>query len=351
MTSSTPTLKDVEKATIDGIKATDWIQNKATKYCTDLVTVEREFEKIGGELTEEEVDAINDSVATAVENKLLTENGIGEDSLRTIAESTYKSDHIFNYYYGTEGERGMSEEDLKEYFDNNFARVKCVSMSYLDSEGNKLDESGKKEIREMADKYAENINKKTNIQDKLAEVDKSIDDYNEYVEEQNAAAAEDDAAVTTTTASATTTAETTTTTTTDPHANERIIQKATTTTADSTSEAETVTTTTKSASQKSSENLNKYIFDELSDYDKAVVFDDEANDAIYVVMRTDLKERLNSDDLWTDDNIRYIQSLNFNTAFSDYMKGISDSYTAEKNKKAYSRYKPFKLVLEESDLK
>lgn len=349
---ATPSLSEVEDAEIDGVDSTKWIQDKATQYCSDFVAIEREFEKIGGELSEEDLEEIDSSVEKVMSNDSqynYTENGISEESLRDIATISYKSNYIFNYYYGTEGEKGISEDELKDYFDNNFARVKYVSMSYLDSEGNKLDESGKKKIRDMANEYADRVNKKSSAQEKLFEMNEVIDDYNDYVAEQTAESTEGDAeaAVTTTTTSEDNSTETTTTTTTDAHANERLIQKPVTTTASNDNAEQPAVTTTQSASSKSSEKLNNYVFNDLTDYDKAVVFDDEENDSIYVIIRSDLKERLNEDDLWTEDNIEYLQSLRFNDEFIEYMKKISDAYTVERNDSAYKRYEPFDdIVLE-----
>jgi hypothetical protein len=355
-TGATPSASEVEDSEIDGVDATTWIQDKATQYCSDFVAIERVFDEIGGELSDEDLDEIDTIVSNVVENDSTynyVSNGIGEDSLYAIASISYKSDYIFNYYYGFEGEKGMSEDELKEYFDNNFARVKYVSLSYLDEDGNKLDESGKKEIRTMADEYAERINSKSTSEEKLYEMDAVIEDYDEYVEEQSAVETEDtdsedtdsEEAVTTTTVTTTDVTETTTTTTTDPHANEKLIQKVTTAVTEDDDEAEAVTETT---TQSSSDKLKEYIFNDLTEYDKAVVFDDEENDYVYVVIRADLNERLTEDDLWTEDNIESLLEMNFNEDFVEYMKEISDSYDVKKNNSAYRRYKPFDddIVLE-----
>jgi uncharacterized membrane-anchored protein YjiN (DUF445 family) len=205
----------------------------------------------------------------------------------------------------------------------------------------------------MADEYAERINSKSTSEEKLYEMDAVIEDYDEYVEEQSAVETEDtdsedtdsEEAVTTTTVTTTDVTETTTTTTTDPHANEKLIQKVTTAVTEDDDEAEAVTETT---TQSSSDKLKEYIFNDLTEYDKAVVFDDEENDYVYVVIRADLNERLTEDDLWTEDNIESLLEMNFNEDFVEYMKEISDSYDVKKNNSAYRRYKPFDddIVLE-----
>ena len=44
-----PSVDDVKSTNIEEQDSTDWIQNKATKYCKDFVAVQKEFELIGGE--------------------------------------------------------------------------------------------------------------------------------------------------------------------------------------------------------------------------------------------------------------------------------------------------------------
>ncbi len=346
---ATPTMEEVQEAKIDGQDAEEWIQDTATQYCKDYVTISKEFDAIGGELSQEDLDEVEDLMNTALQTEIFDNNGIGEESLREIAESSFKSEYIFQHYYGFDGEKGMDEEALKEYFLDNFARVKYVTMSYLDAEGNELDEAGKKEIREMAEDYAERVNSKSGDMDKMFEMDEVKADYSEYVNEQTAELSTDPAVTTTTATTTADSAQTTTTTTTNPYANESVIQKQTTAVADLGEEEPAVTTTTAepTAAQKSNEKLTNYVFEELDEFNKAVVFDDEENDAIYVVIRGDLTERMNEDDLWNEDSILYLQSLNFNEIFIEYMQELSDSYSVEKNESAYRRYEPFEIQLVE----
>lgn len=344
-TDTAPTSDDVKDSHIDNLDAADWIQNKAVEYCSTYVAVEKEFEKTGEELTQEELDDIDSNVEQYAGLQIYHDNGIGEDSVRDILENEYKRQHVFDYYYGFDGEWGMSEDDLKDYFNDNFARVKYVTMSLLDAEGNALDDDGKNEIMDMAEKYADMVNAESDSTDKLYKMDEAQEEYDEYVEEQEAALETGTTTTTTTTATTTSEGETTTTTTTDPHANEKVIQKATTVTTSEEDADVTTTTVTESASTKSVKKLNNYVFDEL-ELNKAVVFPDEENDTVYVVIRADLRERMTSDDLWTDDYIKSMQTLNFDSDFSDFLDSITENYSPTRNKSAFRRYSPFKLILE-----
>ncbi len=354
--TAAPTSEEVKESVIDNIDAEKWIQDKATEYCSNFVAVEKEFAKIGAEISQEDMDTVEENVETYSALELYVENGIGEQSVRDILMSEYKRQEIFEYYYGFEGEKGMSEEELQNYFDDNFARVKYVKMSLLDSDGEKLEESDIRDIEKLAEDYAKRVNSESDIMDKLFEMNEIQEDYEKYEEELTARleaealeeAGETTVATTTTTTTTTTNTETTTTTTTDPYENEQLLQKRTTaTTADITisDDAVSTTTTTESASTKSLNNLNDYVFNEI-ELDKASVFSDKDNDAIYVVIRADLRDRMTEDDLWSEDYISSLQQLEFYDEFEDYMTGISESYTIDKNKRAYNRYAPFKLLLE-----
>ncbi len=348
-----PTVKELKSSHIDNVEASEWIQNKATEYCTIWVAVEKEFDKIGGQLSDEEKEEIEtnlDSALSGDNSMIYTENGISEDSLRLVLESEYKRDHVFDYYYGFESEKGCSEEELKDYFDENYARVKYIKLSTLDADGEELEASEKHEILKMAESYADEINKESKIEDKLAKADEIQEKYDEYEAEKKAEAeaAEAEAngeTVTTTTTTTTTTNETTTTTTTDPHANERILPRVTTTAASDNEDNGAVTGTTTTTAPDTLAPLKNYIFDEL-EYDTAKVFEDEENDAVYVVIRADLKERMTDDDLWSEDYIKYMQSLRYEEDFQDYITELADGYTVNRNKSAYRRYDPFELYIE-----
>lgn len=341
-----PTVDEVKKSTIDGTDSTDWIQNKATEYCKDFVSVQREFELIGGELTAEEIDeAAQMAEYYYAQDPRLEENGISLDTMKLMAESSYKEQQVFNYYYGFEGEKGCSEDELKEYFDENFARVKYVSISLLDEEGELVSEDKQRSLRKKADEYVHQINDKYREIDKMHEVDKVQEKYDEYVASQTTTAASDasDEETTTTAVEETTESTESTTTTTNPFDGERIIQRNTTTTAaaEDSEDTETSAVDTESADYK----FKEYVFNELG-LNKATVYDyDEST--IYVIVRGDLYERMTEDDYWNESYINYLQSLRYSDDFTDYLEKKAEALSLDKIKASYRRYSPFKLVLEE----
>lgn len=341
-----PTMDDVKNAHIDNIEAGEWIQDKASDYCSMFVAVEKEFEKINGTISADDMAEVEDRMAVYDTQSIYSDNGISEDSLRKIFLSDKKNDAIFDYYFGFDGSKGCSEDELKEYFDENFARVKYVKLSTLDTDGEKMDDDAKHKLKQKAEAYAKEVNEESGVLDKMYKMDDVKEDYNEYVEELKAEASTTAEGEETTEAETTTTAVETTdapeTTTTDPYANEQIIMRVTTASADENEIVITTEAETTSAQTDTLANLKNFIFGDLG-LNTAKVLEDYDNDAIYVVIRADLKERLTDDDLWGENYIESLQSLRYSDSYTKYIENISKDLSADRNKSAYRRYSPFKL--------
>lgn len=341
-----PKLKDIKNTTIDSLDATDWIQNKATDYCVDFVTVVKEFDEIGGELSQENIDSAEEMAAYYfAQDSRINKNGISLDTMEEMAQMSYKEQAVFKYYYGFDGSEGCSEDELKDYFDENFARVKYVSISLLDEEGEELGEDEQRELRKMAEKYAQQVNKKSGDLNRMHELDAVQDEYDEYLAQQTTTAEGETTATTTTTT--TTTAENATTTTTNPYENERLLQKVTTTTADieaGTMDNSTTETAEETDSEKASRLFSEFVFNEL-EMGKAEVYDYDDN-TIYIVLRADLRERMTEDDYWSEDYQNSLLEMRYYDTFVDMLDAKSEQLSIEKNDKAFRRYEPFDLVLE-----
>lgn len=344
-----PTLDDVKNSTIKDLDSTDWIQDNATDACKDFVASEKEFEKIGESLKETDLAEIKDMLSTYSSESLFSENGVGEESLRKIIENNYKREAIFKHYFGLDAEKGCSEEELKTYYQDKTTRVKYFAVSMTDSEGEQYGADEKRRLNNMIDDYVKEINEEKTNDAKLKKIDECEEDYNKYVEkrtaEEEAKAAEEAGETTTTTTTTTTSSGTTTTTTTDPYANEITITKYTTTTADENETSDTTTTTTSAESAASEDAYKKYNDHVFSmPYNKAEKYQYDDN-TVYVIIRADIKERMTSDDLWTEDKIESLLSERYYNDFEDMMKNIVKGYSVEKNSKAYRKFTPFDLNL------
>ncbi|MCM1314795.1 MAG: hypothetical protein NC244_05435 [Alistipes senegalensis] len=354
-----PTVKEVKNSHIDDIEASDWIQDKATEYCMNIAAIENEFNKTGGQLTSEEIAEIEELADNRLDPEgtdIYSKNGVGKESIKKIISTTgsgsnyygeyeYMQKHIFDYYYGFDGEKGCTEDELKDYFEENFARVKYISIDMTDEEGEPLSDDDKKALRRKAEEYVREINGEKSDMDKMFKMNECKEDYEEYISTQTTAVEDEEATTTTTTTTTTTdTDETQTTTTTDPYENERLVQKYTTTTADESETDSTATTTAEESDyEKADREYKQFVFEKL-EMNKAVLYEYDEN-TLYVLIRGDLRERMTEDDFWSDEYIYSLQLLRYNDDFTDYMEKLADNIVPEKNNSSFKRYAPFKLDL------
>ena len=353
-----PELEDIKKSKIDDLDAADWIQNNAVDFCKDFVATELEFDKIGEELTQEQLDEIDERTMMNEGNEMFSKNGVGSASIRAMVANSYKQEALFKHYYGLDAEKGCSEDDLKEYFKDKTARIKYFSVSLTDSEGNEYDADTKQEITKLVDSYVKEINSAKTNELKLAKLTECEDKYNEWSEKKAAEAAAKAAeeagettttTVTTTTTTATTSAgETTTTTTTDPYAGEVTLVKYTTTTADK--DAEPVETTTAAAGtpdyNKIQQDYSDFVFGKMENYKAEKYQYDEST--IYVIIKADIAERMTEEDFWSEENVDNVLYDRYYQDFTDMMKATAESLGVEKNNSAFRKFAPFKLDLAEA---
>lgn len=378
----------LKKVKIEGKDFLDYVKDKTTESCIDHVAVIKHFDELGLSLTDDEKKEINDYVESSWDSNgdMFEGNGIGKDSLKEIMTSSYKSDAIFNAYYGEDGSENVTEDQLKEYYTENNARVRYIDMDLHDADGNDLDDAGKKEIQDMADDFLKRAKAASDEKDMLEKFDEFQEEYDEFVTNQAAEAAgeeiteaeteaeteeetteaetteaeteeeaaedeeqsdSEDTEETTEEASETeesdeeavTTApeseesEETTTTTTSPYASERIISVVTT--EEGTAEEDVTYTPSK--------KCYDWIFNDAETGVPAIVEDE---DTMYVIVRFDIAERMTDDDLWSESNVENVRHDMFSDDLQDMLDSWGNEYEVVKNEKAYKRYDPFKIESE-----
>ena len=369
--------KDVVKEQkMDGVSSEEWIKNKALEYCQRYVAIEKKFEELDLSLTEEENKEISSTIDSFwdTNGELYEKNGIAKSSVQSVLENTYMTNDVFLYYYGLDGEEGTTEDDLKQYYEENNARVRYIKFNLTDGNGEALDDAGKKDMKAKVEDYLGEINAlkgeaaaatATSATDADGnEIPATTEETTTTTEETTTtttAAAEDSAAATETagdsdseetTATEETAAEETTTeaavetdengsevttTTTAPYANEQIIAKVTT--KEDTKEEDITYTPCK--------NVYDYAFgDGQKNYGDATIIEDD--DAYYIVMSRDIKDRMTEDDLWTESQQNTVISQEYSDAFEDMLDGWTADQKVEKNDSAIKRYDAFKIDMDSS---
>lgn len=403
---------DVVKAQkMDNVDAETWIQNKTLEYCQQYAAIVNKAEELDVTLTDDEKTEVSDSVDTFWDSngEIYEKNGISKESVTLILENSYLTSDVFLYYYDVDGDKGVTEDELKEYYIDNNARVRYIKFDMTDGNGDELDDSGKADLKEMVEGYLERVEDVMGDDEAMdAEMDAIDTEYDAYVtsiseeaaaetatsatdEDGNEIAATTTEAETTTEAATTTvteaettaedtaettvtagddsTAETTTTAAADSEVAETTVSGETTTVADESDEettesGETTTTTSPYANESiiakvttdedtdeedvtytPSEKAYNYIFDEAELGVPAIVEDD---DAYYLILRMDIEDRMTSDDLWTDDQIETVIYDKYTDDFKDMRDEWCAAQTVDKNDRAIKRYDAFDIDMDSS---
>lgn len=403
------TIKDPDSG--ESVSTEKWIQDKATDLCQQYVAISKKFDELNLELSAED----QDSIKTYVDNyigyygKSIEKAGVSEDSIKAVITSSFKNSEIFKYYYGVDGEKGIKESELYDFYKDNNARVRILTFNKKDGSGNELKGSDLSDLEDMIDGYYDKIDKCKTEDEKESVMDEVESEYEEYSSEQAAIATaetdEDGNPVTEATTEKDTTNEDTSEDVTDTteaasaennsdaedtskedvseedSANEDTSAEEKTssdedtsaeedTTADESSTEETTTTapfadenviaksTTTTDIEGNTPDEDDIAYSPSKSVQQAL-FDESNKNYIkngelklikddkteYIILRRDIEERMTDSDLWTDDAINTVSSEIYGDQYQDELKKWAESYKTDKNNSAFKRYDVFKIDL------
>ena len=393
----------VKAQTIDGKDAETWIKDRTMEYCKEFVAIQKDFDAKGLELSTEQTNQVKNYISSAWDSsgKTFEKNGIAESSVQDIFLSTYKEQELFQHYYGVDGEKGVTEDELKEYYEDNDARVRYITFDLKDGNGDLLKDDGKKEMKSMVEDYLsvlKTLKDEDAINDKMDTIQEEYNAYVTSISEEAAAATATSAtdengneipATTTATTTTTTSAETTTVTTvaadaesdseaeTTADTEETVTRAAsdadrsdeTTTTVSGATEEEssdTTETTTTTAPYANESIITKVSTTDEKDKDNEdsinytpskkayeAIFNDaktdvpfivEDDEAYYLIVRFDITKRMTDDDLWTEDQMKSVASRKYWDNFTDDKKEMANALNIDQQSdRALKKYDPFKL--------
>ena len=181
-TDSEANLLDIN---IEDKPARDWINAKVEEDMREFAAVESKFDELGIVFQDNEeertsliVDQWWEYLGEYYENL-----GISKQSYLDAAMNSTKRSAIFDYYYGENGEKAVSEDEIRNYLKENYVRIKYIQMDLKDGEGNILKSDGKAEIKAMAEGYIERAKAGESFE-------KISDEYDDYYAALVAAAQE-----------------------------------------------------------------------------------------------------------------------------------------------------------------
>lgn len=345
--------------TKETVNAYDWIQESAINDLETYLVVESEYDRIGLELTEAEKDSAEQMYAyycdTLGYGENYTENGIGEESLISIYENSYKYSNLFYALYGTyekigddgktteiKGELYIDDETLWDHYDEHNVRAKVITIPLYGENSAALTDEEKAEATLTAEDFLARAENGEDFDALIEEYEASVSDEEE--EEESADS---------------TTEDTKDESSTDDESS------ADDSTSDEDSDEETSEEDSDEESDEEEEEEDKYpneviIADDSKDYSEDVltklfelelnedgvayelITDTDVNNELYVVMKTDLRER---EDLFEDTRNDILADY-AGEEYEAYLEGLVANVSYTLNQEAYDRYTPKKLELE-----
>ncbi|MEG1849163.1 MAG: hypothetical protein RR197_01250 [Oscillospiraceae bacterium] len=126
---------DFLKKEIDGVKGTEWVIAQAKRSLQAFAAVETECTRLGITVAPEVEASLRASMERGWESDgaTLSKNGISLDSMIAVGLNNQKRALLFDKYYGEGGEQAVSEQELKDYFAENFRRVLYLVVPKYDT--------------------------------------------------------------------------------------------------------------------------------------------------------------------------------------------------------------------------
>ena len=192
---------DMSSETIDGQSAANWIVENTIKMCKELIAVEKEFNDLGLNFSEEENSKNQETTDKSWESvgNLYEKNyGINKDAVhRASTVFAAKKEKVFQANYGKDGTQAVSDDELKDFYKSNYETICFYSKTPFEdtaeqSETNNESAETNDSESENADKTAEqneNTEESSKEENKKVDTEESIQkEFGEYVDAINSGA-------------------------------------------------------------------------------------------------------------------------------------------------------------------
>lgn len=128
--------QDVLSQQIEGQDAEDWIQQNAIDETKKAMAICSEFNARNIAFSQEQLLSCQEQAASYYEQAgdNLEKNGISQDSIELIYQIAYMKTQLFQALYGEAGENPVSEEELRNYYNENYIKMAVQTFSFSDVE-------------------------------------------------------------------------------------------------------------------------------------------------------------------------------------------------------------------------
>ncbi len=178
--------KDVFDSVIDGKSYSDWIINDTRDAVKRFVGIQRECERLGIVLTDEEKTEVMNDVKERWEDTTISyyglgfeiwgeyyeSIGIGIESLKELSLVDKLNEKLFLHYYDEGGEWAVTDEEFSKEANEQYAGYNLITLQYLDYKGDILvTDEEKQEVKDSAKQYADRINNGESLIDVMYDYD------------------------------------------------------------------------------------------------------------------------------------------------------------------------------------
>lgn len=186
---------DFHSQTVDGKAFDQYVKDKAIEYCVRHLKVASLYAEQGLKFSDDDKDNLADTVAAQWNCDLTTWTttlafangydtlgeyyehiGVSKSSLKQYYEiNQYKSSALFDAYYDKGGSKEVSDSEINDYVDKNYALSRYFAVSLKDDDGNVIEDKDKlAELEKLANGYAAELNGGKAYKDVYAEYQKYL---------------------------------------------------------------------------------------------------------------------------------------------------------------------------------
>lgn len=182
-------LKNMWDNKIDDKSLDQWVTDETKVLTKRYAQVEKLFKEKKLELTKDELKSLEENTESMWQymSKTYEELGISKESYAKIMENTFKESALFKSVYGEKGEKAVSNDEIKKYYNENYLKVNIAPYLTVDSStGKAISDEEKKKLEEKAKADLKRIQDGENIKTIIAERNKATtpsDDKSDTKEE------------------------------------------------------------------------------------------------------------------------------------------------------------------------
>lgn len=161
--------KDLLGEVVEGQTVAEFMKAEADRRIKEHIAVEKQFAGMNLTLGEAQAAYAASSAASAWSGnqEMYEESGVAESSLRLTYENQFKRDAIFNATYGEGGSAAVADQELKDVFQRDYAKVDM--MIFLKQTGEEADNAA---VKTRAEGYLARLQAGEDLYDLIFEQEK-----------------------------------------------------------------------------------------------------------------------------------------------------------------------------------